>query len=162
MLDDVHRPLASVDELELAVAGSLDGAQRRAHGHVASVGVDVVEIQSLEHDLELGGDRFVERIYTEQERTYCEGRVEQLATRFAAKEAIAKALGTGIRGVDWHDLEVRSERTGRPVVVLHGKAARVATEQHLGAIAISLCHTREHAVAVAIGIGERKGVMRNG
>jgi holo-[acyl-carrier protein] synthase len=152
MCGELHRPLASADELELAVAGSLGGALGSACGNVVSVGVDVVQIQSLERDLELGGDRFVERIYTERERSYCEGRVEQLATRFAAKEATAKALGTGIRGVDWRDLEVRSERTGQPVVVLRGEAARVAAEQQIDAIAISLCHNDEHAVAVAIGI----------
>lgn len=154
---EVDRALATVKELEAAVAGSLRGALRCVRGEVVSVGVDVVEIQSLERDLELGGDRFVERIYSVHERSYCEGRVEQLATRFAAKEAIAKALGTGIRGVDWHDLEVRSERTGQPVVVLHGKAARVAAEEHIEAIAISLCHTGAHAVAVAIGVGANEG-----
>jgi holo-[acyl-carrier protein] synthase len=152
MCDEVHQPLASPDELELAVAGSLGGALASACGNVVSLGLDVVEIQSLERDLELGGDRFIERIYTERERSYCERRVEQLATRFAAKEAIVKALGTGIRGVDWRDLEVRSERTGQPVAVLRGEAARVAAEQQIDAIAISLCHTDEHAVAVAIGI----------
>jgi holo-[acyl-carrier protein] synthase len=155
--------LLAPGDLEAIASESLEYALDAASGSVISIGVDAVEIESFKRDLELAGDRFLERIYTEQERAYCNGRVEQLATRFAAKEAAAKALGTGIRGVDWRDLEVRSEPNGQPRIVLRGQASREAGARRIGAIVISLCHTREHAIAVAVAVAaSEKGEEING
>ena len=72
------------------------------------------------------GERFLRRIYTADELAYCRGRAPQLASRFAAKEAVMKALGTGRRGVDWSDIEVVRRRGGRPNIQLHGRAYKVA------------------------------------
>lgn len=117
----------------------------------AAVGVDAVEVRSLKRDLEVGGQRFLERVFTPAEIEFCAGRHERLATRFAAKEAVAKALGTGIRGVDWHDIEVRSAADGAPRAVLSGAAAKAAAKRSLVGVHISLCHQSGLAIAVAVG-----------
>jgi holo-[acyl-carrier protein] synthase len=88
-----------------------------------SVGVDAVEIDRIARSLERFGERFLRRVYTEREVFYCRGRVPELAVRFAAKEAISKALGTGIRGIVWREMEILPDRRGKPLVYLHGAAA---------------------------------------
>ena len=123
-----------------------------------SVGVDIVEIQRVGRAIEHWGQRFLDRVYTPLERTFCRGRTPELAARFAAKEAISKALGTGIigrQGVNWRDIEVLPDRRGKPVVHLHGRARRRAEELGLTEWAISLSHERQVAIAfvVASGIG---------
>ena len=83
-------------------------------------GVDIVEIDRVARVTKEYGKRFLERIYTEEERLYCRGRAPQLASRFAAKEAVMKALGTGTRGVGWKDIEIRRRRGSAPFIKLHG------------------------------------------
>ena len=85
-------------------------------------GVDIIEISRVRRVYERYGDRFLRRIYTEREAAYCRGRAPQLASRFAAKEATMKALGTGVRGVRWRDIEVVRGRGQAPRIVLHGTA----------------------------------------
>ena len=116
-----------------------------------SVGVDVIEIGRVAATLERFGDRFLQRIYTPSEISYCRGRAPQLAARFAAKEAVMKALGTGTRGVGWREVEVTRKRSGEPQIALHGRAA--ARAQHLGIdrLAVSITHSREYAVASVVG-----------
>jgi len=123
-----------------------------------SVGVDIVEIERVGGAIERWGQRFLDRVYTPPEQTFCQGRIPELAARFAAKEAISKALGTGIvgrRGVNWRDMEVLPDRRGKPLVYLHGAASRRAQELGLTEWAISLSHERQVAIAlvVASGIG---------
>ena len=86
-------------------------------------GVDIIEIPRIKSVADRYGERFLRRIYTEREVAYCRGRAPQLASRFAAKEAVMKALGTGIRGVRWRDIEIARKPGGPPTVVLHGTAA---------------------------------------
>jgi holo-[acyl-carrier protein] synthase len=133
------------------VEGALVRALPPAQTAAASVGVDVVDIDQFKREMAVGGERLLARIFTDSERRYCGGRVDRLATRLAAKEAVAKALGTGIRGVDWLDIEVRTERTGRPFVVLSGAAFRAASRARLDDVHLSLSHEVGLAVAVAIG-----------
>jgi holo-[acyl-carrier protein] synthase len=116
-----------------------------------SVGVDVIEISRVAATLGRFGDRFLERIYTPGEIAYCRGRAPQLAARFAAKEAVMKALGTGTRGVGWRDVEVTRKRSGEPQIELHGRAARRADRLGIDRIAVSLSHSREYAVASVVG-----------
>jgi holo-[acyl-carrier protein] synthase len=116
------------------------------------VGVDAVHIPTWERHLHLGGTRLLSRVYSGGEIAFCAGRVERLATRLAAKEAVLKVLGTGIRGVGLSDVEVVSSPAGRPSVELHGLASRVLAEEGLGRIEISLCHEHEYALAVAVGV----------
>jgi len=121
-----------------------------------SVGVDIVEIGRIRRALERWGERFTARLYTPDEVAYCRGRVPELAARFAAKEAISKALGTGMIGVSWNEMEVLADRRGKPVVRLYGKALARAGELGLGEWAISLSHTDDHAVAMVVAT-EGKG-----
>ena len=113
-------------------------------------GVDIVEIPRVRRVAEMYGQRFLDRVYTEREQQYCRGRPPQLATRFAAKEAVMKTLGTGVRGVAWREIEV-VRRPGRaPTIELHGRAAAAARRMGIGSIAVSLSHSGELALAFVV------------
>jgi holo-[acyl-carrier protein] synthase len=115
-----------------------------------SVGVDIIEISRVAATVERFGDRFLQRIYTPGEIAYCRGRAPQLAARFAAKEAVMKALGTGTRGVGWREVEVTRKRTGEPSIELHGRAAERAAKLGIDRLAISISHSRDYAVASVV------------
>jgi len=120
-----------------------------------TVGVDLVTIARLERVLQRYRDRFLERVFTPAEIMYCRGRTAELAARFAAKEAASKALGVGMRmiardGIDWRDVEVIGDPRGKPLIQLYGRAAERAGELGLTEWAISLSHTREHAIAFVV------------
>ena len=117
-----------------------------------SVGVDIVEIERVAELLRRHGERFLERVYTEAEAAYCRGRVPELAARFAAKEAVMKALGTGRRGVGWREVEILPDGRGKPGVALHGRALARAGQLGLEHFAISLSHSREFAVASVVAV----------
>ena len=114
-------------------------------------GVDIIEIKRVEKVAFSYGDRVLKRIYTDGEIEYCRGRAPQLASRFAAKEAVMKALGTGIRGVGWRDVEITRKRGMAPHIKLHGRAKKRASQIGLKELAISLSHSKEFAVASVIG-----------
>jgi holo-[acyl-carrier protein] synthase len=117
---------------------------------VLSLGIDAVEIQSLDRDIVVGGRRFLERVFTDRELETCRERRDQLAACFAAKEAVAKLLGTGIRGVDWRDIEVLPTQAASNRVTLHGAALSVAQERQMTAIELSISCTASLAIAVAV------------
>ncbi len=117
----------------------------------SAVGVDIVEIERVERALERWGERFLGRVYTAVEVAFCRGRVHELAARFAAKEAVMKALGTGARGVAWREIEVLPNRRGKPLVYLHGRAKERAEEIGLRGLDVSMSHSREYAVAFVVG-----------
>ena len=117
-----------------------------------AVGIDVIEIDRIERVLTLYGERFLRKVYTERERERYRGRVPELAARFAAKEATSKALGTGIRGIRWQEMEVLANRRGKPVLVLHGEAARRAELLGLDAFDVSLTHSRTDAMAFVVAL----------
>ena len=95
------------------------------------------------------------RVYTELEAAFCRGRTSELAARFAAKEAVMKALGTGAHGVSWSEIEVLPNHRGKPLVYLHGRAKKRARRRSaLEGIDISLSHSREYAVAFVVGASE--------
>ena len=101
------------------------------------------------------GERFLARVFTPAEVLYCRGRVEELAGRFAAKEAVSKALGVGVRmmardGIHWHEAEIIGDEHGKPLVRLYGRAAERAAELGLSEWALSLTHTREYALAFVV------------
>ena len=96
------------------------------------------------------GQRFLDRVYTEAEQAYCRGRAPQLAGRFAAKEAVSKALGTGIRRIHWRNIEVLPNRAGAPKVTLHGRARQRYEAMGLAGMEVSISHSRDNAVAIAI------------
>jgi holo-[acyl-carrier protein] synthase len=115
-------------------------------------GVDIIEIARIERTLRDFGERFLQKVYTERERERYAGRVSELAARFAAKEATSKALGTGIRGIRWREMEILSNRRGKPLLVLHGGAARRADDLGLVAFDVSLTHSRTEAMAFVVGL----------
>lgn len=118
-----------------------------------STGIDLVEVQRIEESIARYGERFLARVFTASELAYCRGRPQQLAARFAAKEAVSKLLGTGIQhrdGVGWREIQIVSNERGQPSVQLSGRAAQRATEIGFRNIAISLSHTREHAIAMVV------------
>lgn len=116
-----------------------------------AVGVDIIEIDRIEDVLRRHGDRFLSRIYTPDEIRFCRGRVHELAARFAAKEAVMKALGTGIRGVGWRDIEVLPNRRGKPLVFLYKRGAERAKRIELRGLEISLTHSKQYAIASVVG-----------
>ena len=126
------------------------------------VGVDIIEIPRVERVYARYGERFLRRIYTEREIAYCRGRAPQLASRFAAKEATMKALGTGVRGVRWRDVEVVRGRGQAPRIELHGTARARADRLGMTDVALSLSHSKEFAVASVVGESEKGNILRRG
>ena len=116
-----------------------------------TTGVDIIEIWRIKGVLERWGQRFLNRIYTEGEIAYCRGRAQNLAARFAAKEAAMKSLGTGVRGVGWRDIEVVRGPGGAPSIKLHGRAFLRAQKLGVKELSLSLSHSREYAVAFVVG-----------
>ncbi|GAB4532559.1 MAG: holo-ACP synthase [Anaerolineales bacterium] len=112
------------------------------------VGADLVEISRLEQAITRHGERFLARIYTPGEREECAGQLSSLAARWAAKEAVAKALGTGIGVVAFREIEVRRGPQREPHLYLHGNAAALAAQLGLSEWAISLSHTAQYAIAM--------------
>jgi holo-[acyl-carrier protein] synthase len=115
-----------------------------------SVGVDIIEIRRIQRAILRWNGRFLNRVYTPTELTLYRGRVPELAARFAGKEAISKALGTGLVGMAWREMEVLADGRGKPLVRLHGRAADRAAELGLAEFAISLSHSRDYAVAFVV------------
>lgn len=118
---------------------------------VHALGVDIIEIHRVKATLERRGQRFLNRVYTPVELAICRGRVPELAARFAAKEATMKALGTGVRGIGWKEIEILSNRRGKPLVYLYGRARQRAFDLGISHLEVSLTHSKEYAVACVIG-----------
>lgn len=117
-------------------------------------GVDIIEVERIDRAILRYGQRFFNRFYTPQELIDAGGRTPALAARFAAKEAVAKALGTGIGDVAWKEIEIVTNHRRQPLLQLHGQARSLAHTLGLTNWAISLSHTHEHAMAVVIALEE--------
>ena len=121
---------------------------------ILGTGIDLVEVARIRQAVERFGDRFLRRVLCEEEKVYCLANKDPMpfvAARFAAKEAISKAFGTGIgRQLGWLDMEVRHHESGAPYLELHGDGARLLTERGGRVVHLSLSHTAQHATAVAI------------
>jgi len=115
-----------------------------------TTGIDIIEIGRIAKIVKTYAHRFLNRIYTEAELRYCKGRYPQLAARFAAKEAVMKALGTGTHGIGWQDIEVIRTPGNPPEILLHSRAAKRAHSIGITQFALSLSHSREYAVASVI------------
>ena len=126
-----------------------------------AVGTDIIEIARIQRSLNDFGERFLKRVYSPREREWYGNRVNELAARFAAKEATSKALGTGIVGIRWQEMEVLPNRRGKPVLILHGRAAERARQLGLTDFSVSLTHSRTDAMAfvVATGPGSREDAV---
>ncbi|MFC2038283.1 holo-ACP synthase [Chloroflexota bacterium] len=115
------------------------------------IGTDLIEVARIQKALDRWGERFLNRIYTGHEQEICSQNAERLASRFAGKEAVMKALGTGAIGISWREIEIATESTGKPLVRLYGKARQKADSIGLDELVISLSDTSEYAMASVIG-----------
>ncbi len=116
------------------------------------VGIDLIDIDRITEVLARYPERFRLRILTPAEDRYCHGKAERIAGRWAAKEAVSKVLGLGVRGIGWRDIEIERLPTGQPAVRLHGRAAGRAEQLGMDRIAVSITHESDYAVAIAFGI----------
>ncbi len=116
------------------------------------LGIDIIKVERIQAALARFGERFSRRVLTDRERRYVRDRPETFAGRWAAKEAVSKVLGLGVRGIGWKDIEVERLPTGQPAVSLHGRAAQRAEQLGMGRIALSITHESDYAVAIAFGV----------
>ncbi|HEY7735995.1 MAG TPA: holo-ACP synthase [Candidatus Limnocylindrales bacterium] len=119
---------------------------------ITELGVDIIKIDRIRHTIERFGERFFRRVLTSGEQRYVRGRPVTMAGRWAAKEAVSKVLGLGVRGIGWTEIEIERLPTGAPSVRLHGRAARRSEQLGMGRIAVSISHEGEYAVAIAFGL----------
>lgn len=113
-------------------------------------GVDLIEVSRLQKAVERHGDRFLQRVFTQRELQDCGNNFESLAARFATKEAVSKALGTGIGRIHWKDIEVIRMPVGNPKIVLYGEAKKLAVELGLMDWNLSISHTKDYAIAFVV------------
>ena len=116
------------------------------------LGIDIINVARIRAALERFGSRFSARVLTPAEQRYVRDRPETLAGRWAAKEAVSKVLGLGVRGIGWREIEIERLPTGQPSVRLHGRAARRAEQLQMARIALSISHESDYAVAIAFGV----------
>lgn len=122
-------------------------------GIVIRTGIDLLEIDRLSALSPRIRERFLKRVFTEQEQIQAGGSMQSLAGRFCAKEAFAKALGCGIGKISWHDVEILTNPEGAPTLKLHGKAQELAATLSLTAFSVSISHTRQIAAATVTALG---------
>lgn len=118
-----------------------------------ATGIDLIEIARIETVLSRQGKAWLDRIFTSAEQEYCGKRAESLAGRWAAKEAVAKALGSGIGDVSWQEIEILGDEQKAPKLILHGKAESRAKELGLTTWSVSISHSQSHSVAFVVAIG---------
>jgi holo-[acyl-carrier protein] synthase len=125
-----------------------------------ATGVDLVEIERLEEVIERYGERFLQRVFTQQELDEVGENIASLAGRFAAKEAVSKALGTGIGPVSWREIEILRGDQREPVLRLYGSAAILARQRELNQWSLSLSHTNRYAIALVVALAAITGLLR--
>lgn len=121
---------------------------------VLGIGIDLVDVVRIQHSLDRFGERFVQRVFTEGEIAYCRSMkfpARHFAARFAAKEAVSKAFGTGIgKAMGWRDIDVHKKESGEPFLVLHRGADTLARDRSVKSAWITLSHTDDHAIAMIV------------
>ncbi len=126
--------------------------------NILGIGVDVVEVQRIKDSIESFGEKFLDRVFTHNEQLYCEKKRDKelnYAARFAAKEAVSKAFGTGVgQSMGWTDIEIVHSEAGQPQVLLHGKAESHAKACRMKQVSVSLTHTDHYAAANALIVTE--------
>jgi holo-[acyl-carrier protein] synthase len=118
-----------------------------------ATGVDLIEIDRIQTVIARHGPRYLKRVFTPAEIELCASRPESLAVRFAAKEAVVKALGTGIGEISWQDVEILNDEERAPTLRLHGAAETRAAALGLTNWSVSLSHSLTHAIAMVVGVG---------
>jgi len=150
----VRQPGAAIPDWLFGPAGvtGLPAPLSPPQGVNVAIGIDIIEVDRVRKVYEHHGERFLKRVFTEAEVLQCRGKANRLAGRFAAKEAISKALGTGLHGVAWREMEVVQLRSGRPTVTLHGNAKRRAQLLGISAFDVSIADLKDFSIAVAVAI----------
>ena len=123
-----------------------------ADSGISELGIDIIKVERIRASLERFGSRFTQRVLTPSEQRYVRDRPETMAGRWAAKEAVSKVLGLGVRGIGWRDIEIERLPTGQPAVRLHGRAQIRAEQLGMGRIAVTISHEADYAVAMAFGL----------
>ena len=123
------------------------------------LGIDIIKIERIARALAKHGERFPRRVLTDAEARYVRNRPQNFAGRWAAKEAVSKVLGLGVRGVGWRDIEIVRLPTGQPTVRLHGRAAARAEQLGMARVAVSISHEGDYAVAIAFGVRTAGGAF---
>ncbi len=121
--------------------------------YVLRTGIDLIEVHRIAELKPEIRSRFLSRVFTDAEQKICGGRNERLSGRFACKEAVSKALGSGIGAIRWQEIEIINDSNGMPVLVLHGKAAEMSSMLGIVQWSVSISHIRDLATAVAVGMG---------
>jgi holo-[acyl-carrier protein] synthase len=121
------------------------------------LGIDIIKVDRIRAAIDKFGARFSGRVLTSAENRYVRGRPETFAGRWAAKEAVSKVLGLGVRGIGWRDIEIERLPTGQPAVRLHGRAASRAEQLGMARIAVSITHEADYALAIAFGVRSAGG-----
>ena len=121
---------------------------------IVGCGIDLVKIERIEIIIKKWGDNFTSRVFTLLEREYCEkkkgNKYQSYAGKFAAKEALLKSLGLGLRGVNWKEIELKNDELGQPIIEISGKLKNIASLKGVSKYFISISHTKDHAVAQVI------------
>lgn len=134
------------------VVGRVPTGPAVAPSGTTELGIDIIKVERIAETLRRFGPRFSARVLTPLERRYVRDRPGTFAGRWAAKEAVSKVLGLGVRGIGWRDIEIERLPTGQPAVRLHGRAAGRAEQLGMERIAVSISHEADYAVAIAFGI----------
>jgi holo-[acyl-carrier protein] synthase len=142
----------SEDSVASSLGGSSGGSGALPPAGTTELGIDIIKVERIRSTLARFGSRFSRRVLTPAENRYVRDRPETLAGRWAAKEAVSKVLGLGVRGIGWTEIEIERLPTGAPSVRLHGRAERRAEQLGMDRIAVSISHESEYAVAIAFGI----------
>jgi holo-[acyl-carrier protein] synthase len=121
------------------------------------LGIDIIKVERIERAIAKHGRRFAKRVLTDHEDAYVRDRAENFAGRWAAKEAVSKVLGLGVRGVGWREIEIVRLPTGQPSVRLHDRALRRAKQLGMARVAVSISHEHDYAVAIAFGVRTEGG-----
>jgi holo-[acyl-carrier protein] synthase len=137
----------------------VEGGAPRPHPPegTTELGIDIIKVERIRSALDRFGARFSRRVLTDAEQRYVRGRPETMAGRWAAKEAVSKVLGLGVRGIGWRDIEIERLPTGQPSVRLHGRAEQRARQLRMERVAVSISHESDYAVAIAYGIRHAGG-----
>lgn len=126
---------------------------------LAGIGTDIIEIKRIKKAAQRNGDRFFKRVFTASERIFCDARRDRFAcyaARFAAKEAVLKAMGTGLAGARWTEVEISRKDGDGPVVLLHGATAALAAEKGIIRMLLSISHDRGRALAFVVAVKEEE------